>query len=185
MRGGEGPARIKKTQYIYSFLTAEKDVQVARNGGRGGRGYSGNARKKAFFFEGGVTLFWQSILLKPSCHFIPVHMLSIGLPETVVSTVDPLLQHLHHIWTFVNINILQVNVKTCLPYLQHCRTQPLPKSPPPSHFGPDEPAKNHCKKFQFKRPTLPWRRKFRIGLKYWGSRSIKNAPLSSWNKDLW
>ena len=35
--GGEGPARIKKTQYIYSFLTAEKDVQVARNGGRGER----------------------------------------------------------------------------------------------------------------------------------------------------
>ena len=36
MRGGEGPARIKKTQYIYSFLTAEKDVQVARKRGRGG-----------------------------------------------------------------------------------------------------------------------------------------------------
>ena len=32
--GGEGPARIKKTLYKYSFLTAEKDVQVARNGGR-------------------------------------------------------------------------------------------------------------------------------------------------------
>ena len=49
--GGEGPARIKKTQYIYSFLTAEKDVQVARNGGRGGGGGNlGNARKKTFFF---------------------------------------------------------------------------------------------------------------------------------------
>ena len=48
--GGEDPARIKKTHYIYLFLTAEKDVQVARNGGRGGRGNSGNAQKKTFFF---------------------------------------------------------------------------------------------------------------------------------------
>ena len=32
--GRKGPARIKKnTIYIYSFLTAEKDVQVAQNGG--------------------------------------------------------------------------------------------------------------------------------------------------------
>ena len=30
---GEGPARIKNTQYIYSLLTAEKDVQVARKRG--------------------------------------------------------------------------------------------------------------------------------------------------------
>ena len=33
---GGGPCPNWKTQYIYSFLTAEKDVQVARNGGRGG-----------------------------------------------------------------------------------------------------------------------------------------------------
>ena len=45
--GGKDPARIKKTHYIYLFLTAEKDVQVARNGGGGGN--SGNARKKTFF----------------------------------------------------------------------------------------------------------------------------------------
>ena len=57
MRGGEDPARIKKTHYIYLFLTTEKDVQVARNGGRGGgRGNSGNARKKTFIFAGGVPL---------------------------------------------------------------------------------------------------------------------------------
>ena len=46
---------FEKICFIYSFLTAEKDVQVARNG-RGGRGNSGNARKKTFFFEGGVPL---------------------------------------------------------------------------------------------------------------------------------
>ena len=41
--GGEALARIKKYN-IYSFLTAEKDVQVARNGGG------------TFFFERGVPL---------------------------------------------------------------------------------------------------------------------------------
>ena len=51
--GGEGLARIKKIHFIYSFMTAEKDVQVARNKGRGG-GNLGNARKKTFFFKGGV-----------------------------------------------------------------------------------------------------------------------------------
>ena len=48
--GGEDPARIKKTKHnIYLFLTAEKDVQVARNGGSGERGNSGNAERKHFF----------------------------------------------------------------------------------------------------------------------------------------
>ena len=37
-------------------MTAEKDVQVARKKGRGGRGNLGNARKKTFFFKGGVPL---------------------------------------------------------------------------------------------------------------------------------
>ena len=46
--------------FIYSFLTAEKDVQVARKKGRGGGGgNSGNARKKTFFFTGGVPLVVQ------------------------------------------------------------------------------------------------------------------------------
>ena len=35
MRGGGGPCLNQKIHYIYLFLTAEKDVQVARNGGRG------------------------------------------------------------------------------------------------------------------------------------------------------
>ena len=57
MRGGEeeDPARIKKIHFTYSFLTAKKNVQVARNVG-GGSGNSGNARKKTFFFAGGVPL---------------------------------------------------------------------------------------------------------------------------------
>ena len=46
MRGGEGPARIKKTQYVYSFLTAEKMYKLPEMGG----GNLGNARKKTFFF---------------------------------------------------------------------------------------------------------------------------------------
>ena len=53
MRGvGEDPARIKKN-YIYSFLTAEKDVQVARNGGRGGGEeiWAMPERKHSFFKE--------------------------------------------------------------------------------------------------------------------------------------
>ena len=33
--GGEALAELKNTLYIF-LLTAEKDVQVARNGGRGG-----------------------------------------------------------------------------------------------------------------------------------------------------
>merc|ERR550519_1138180 len=37
----------------------------------------------------------------------PVHMLSIGLPETVVPTVDPLLQHLHHIRNVVEFSLFQ------------------------------------------------------------------------------
>ena len=38
-------------------MTAEKVVQVARIGGRGGGGGNlGNARKKTFFFPGGVPL---------------------------------------------------------------------------------------------------------------------------------
>ena len=40
-----------KIHFIYSFMTAEKDVQVARK--RGG-GYSGIARKKTFIFIGGL-----------------------------------------------------------------------------------------------------------------------------------
>ena len=36
---------------MYSFMTAEKDVQVAR---KKGRGNSGNARKKTFIFSRGV-----------------------------------------------------------------------------------------------------------------------------------
>ena len=34
--GGEGPARIKKTQYVYSFLTAEKMYKLPELGGGGG-----------------------------------------------------------------------------------------------------------------------------------------------------
>ena len=37
-------------------MTAEKDVQVARKKGRGGRGNSGNARKKTFIFIWGLPL---------------------------------------------------------------------------------------------------------------------------------
>ena len=43
-----------------SFLTAEKEVQVAPNGGRGGEGNLGNARKKTFFFKWGVPLIGLS-----------------------------------------------------------------------------------------------------------------------------
>ena len=49
--GGGGNCPNLKIHFIYSFMTAEKDVQVARKKGRGGgRGNSGNARKKTFFF---------------------------------------------------------------------------------------------------------------------------------------
>ena len=46
-------------------MTAEKDVQVARNGGRGG-GNSGNTRKKTFFFSGGVPLDYSHLNIKYS-----------------------------------------------------------------------------------------------------------------------
>ena len=53
MRGGDDPAQIKKIHYIYLFLAAEKDVQVAQIGGRGER-YFGQCPKENILFSGGV-----------------------------------------------------------------------------------------------------------------------------------
>ena len=67
MRGVEAPARIKKTQYIYSFLTAEKDVQVARKRGRGGEViWAMPERKHLFLNEVFPKTHPQSELL-PEC----------------------------------------------------------------------------------------------------------------------
>ena len=50
-------------------------VQVARIGGRGGRGNLGNAQKKTFFFQEG---FPKNALICWSC-LIPAHFMALGL----------------------------------------------------------------------------------------------------------
>ena len=49
-----GIARIKKYTLYIPLWRSKKDVQVARKKVRGGGGNLGNARKKTFFFPGGV-----------------------------------------------------------------------------------------------------------------------------------
>ena len=61
MRGGERALPELKIHFIYSFMTAEKDVQVARK--KGGGGNLGNARKKTFFFYMRCSLIGSHAIL--------------------------------------------------------------------------------------------------------------------------
>ena len=69
-------------------------------------------------------------------------MLSIRLPKTVVSVVDSLFQHLHHIYKSNCKLTFQSSRRLMFPelHLQHCRTLPLPELLPPLHFGQGAPT---------------------------------------------
>ena len=57
MRGGEAPARIEKYNINIYIWRPKKMYKLPERWG-GGEGNLGNARKKTFFFKGGVPLAW-------------------------------------------------------------------------------------------------------------------------------
>ena len=57
MRGGRPLPELKNTLYIFLYDGRKRCTSCPKEGeGGGGRGNSGNARKKTFFFKGGVPL---------------------------------------------------------------------------------------------------------------------------------